>query len=796
LVYVDLGARGGEGGREGSVYSMLTCSYQSPGFNQAIEIAQLVHRAFLSDYNNARDFIWCLWGIEQSLRMKEFLYKICPRPAHRDEDIRFIDTILKAWKYCGLTIGSLIKWATECSGKDAVSAVMREHPSHYMNELFFMKLRPSDMTVICSRYLGNIDITCPTIIIKSRLGTGKTHSIKQIIRDGGFSRIIIVSARKSYTHYQHGELNMANDMPTKFVSYLDVPFGRLASVPYIIIQVESLHRVARDFVPYDLVILDECESILNQLHSIQTNGDNLISNHETLEKIVRTAGKCVMADAFVSDRTFSFARELRDSRGMRFIHNTFQPYERKGILLKGVDRDERVANIGGFCERIVEALKASKKIVVVWTSRKRGEWFIEKYLKMFKGVTWAFYNSQSSGEELAGLKNVEVAWRGIQCLMMTTSITVGINYAPSGEGFEFDEAFLYATSSSSLPRDIAQALLRVRVLKLNRLTYVLEARCSGVYGVRGMEAIETMMKGREEALTKGHPLIRWATIPTWARLNHYFNENEARISRSEYRGVLETYLIDCGYVLTEEGHLPCEKIVGLKLSDVSDELREWNSIPDIDYERMDDIYMDIKHGVATVKDIMAYKKTVFCAQFDMSACSVEDLKQLWGRFHGSGHEAAFWNVIREKRMTVEQLIEEEAGKRYSIMAGGSIKRREAIEKVLKVVGMRYSQQEIVLDAAGLEQVGGALCAIGGDVREGLGIRVGRNKGEWKVANTIDFIRAVLGEWGRCEVKSIVKRYKKCGTIIREYTLEINKGNKFWDIIHNYNINYDDLLIGV
>jgi hypothetical protein len=373
-----------------------------------------------------------------------------------------------------------------------------------------------------------------------------------------------------------------NSMPV-FESYLDHS-GSLAHLPYLILQAESLWRI-KGAERYDLVIMDESESILCQMHSVVTHGSHMIDNHVVLETVLRSAYRAVFADAFISDRTFHAVHELRhsqDSQETHFIENTYQPYDRTAIALAPVHKDKRVANLGALCERIMEALKAGRKIVVLWTSKKRGLWFAKQFLSN-TAYQHAFYHSGSSTEEVAGLRDVSATWRDIQCLMMTTSITVGLSYDPKIAEAEFDEAFLYGSSASAIPRDIAQSLLRVRVLKANRLTYVLETRAASSLEKRGFRGVAASLMAKEQQLIQQHPLVTWRTCPTWVRYNHCYNINEERVSRVEYREILQRYMIMSGYALLEETHVP-DAAMGLQVEIEDSDQLEWDRIDDISYD--------------------------------------------------------------------------------------------------------------------------------------------------------------------------------------------------------------------
>jgi hypothetical protein len=768
---------------------------ESPEFALVAALTAMLSVEFLSDYMSTRNLIWYLWTVEQTERMSALIHAVCERG--RNYSRRWVCDIISGWRYGAINIGSLIKWTMDSGATgDALKTILKQHKVNYNQELFTCHMTPQKHTILERRYLeSSVSFTedINTIIIKSHLGTGKTVAISEIIHGlNSNNRILIISPRKSYTYSQQGSL-------PDFTSYLDNPFGDLAHVSRLIIQVESLHRIGAGFKKYDLVILDEIESILNQLHSVKTNAGNLICNHEVLGLAVSTASKVIAADAFISDRTFNFSSCLRSAVATHYFENTFNPYKRMAVLLPSVERDTRVANIGGFCERICEALRAGRKIVVLWTSKRRGDWFVKNFLSGSDSAaySWIFYNSASSKEDQAGLRNVNDTWKEVQCLMMTTSITVGISYDPKIADVEFDEAFLYGSSASAMPRDIAQALFRVRSLKANKLTYVLDTRASyGGSELRGFSNIWNELAKKENKLIRGHPVVKWTTCPDWARYNFCYCENEERNSRAEYKAVLEEYLVRSGYSLVEEVHIPSEKVAAIEVSVENKEAIMWGNIDIIGDTTADDIYRAMKCGDATEEDMLCWKKWRFIGEF-RCGCDELVLKELWERFYEGGCEGRFWNVVMEKRWSVDDVARAEALKRYGCMAGDAIVKREVLGKFLKIVGMRHSQEAIVIGAERLEEIGVELVKVEREVREGLGLRASRSKGkEWKVANTIDFVTAVLEGWGCGKVESVVKKKKVNKETIREYSLKINQNNIFWDNILNSNIDYNENLIRI
>jgi hypothetical protein len=168
----------------------------------------------------------------------------------------------------------------------------------------------------------------------------------------------------------------------------------------------------------------------------------------------------------------------------------------------------------------------------------------------------------------------------------------------------------------------------------------------------------------------------------------------------------------------------------------------------------------------------------------------------WDKFFVNGNDKQFWNIVREKRMTVDSLVKKEADMRYAIMASGTIKAHGVLERFLKMVDMKCSQEEKVIDMDVLEELGVVLEPFEEELRDGLGLRKSqRKKKEWTVANTIEIIGTVLKNWGCCDVENVIKKTRnKNRDFIRLYTLKINSGNKLWaNILDKCNImGYEEI----
>lgn len=609
-----------------------------------------------------------------------------------------------------LTIASLYLRSKEANAEE----FNRIQRTHLLQELFDLCIVPPTRHEYDARYCHDLPLeNHSTLAIKAMLGTGKTTAIIRALKP--YRRILFISGRRSFTSYAHAELAREG---IHFSNYMNAK-GALAHHDLLFIQVESLWRLESDFNKYDLVILDESETICHQLHSIETNKDRLIKNHEMLGCIVATADKLIAADAFLSDRTMSLLRSLRNWDQTALIVNTHQPYQRTAVCLQTTATDARRSDLGSLVARIRAAIKAKRKIIVVWTSRRKGQAFADKYLKG-KDIKWRFYNSTSNAKERAELQNVSETWRDLDVLMYTSTITVGVSYDPADPKDQFDEAFLYASNASAVPRDVAQSLLRCRKLRLNRLTYTVEGRAPHRPDY-GRHNVAVWAQEKKRMLSFAYPTASWQSAPAWVNDNFVANENEHRLSRNFYAQVLLKYLKLCGY--QQETSLG-----NLEIRLEPETLPDWQGIPLLTALEAAEIADRVQAEEATQDEKVALLK--YKVQRRLKADAPEDVgPTIWRKFFQADRARAFWNIASEKQVSMDALVDEQAENRYDIFVESQLMQRTMLNRVLALLEMPHSQTGRLLTHEQLEAVVPELAKLENEARVVFGMRKSRRKGE-------------------------------------------------------------------
>ena len=530
----------------------------------ALMDALLVNRSWVNTYQGARDTIWAFWHEEQSDRMYDLLERI-ERPNHSREDSQFLRMTTRNYTPSEKPITlATIYWRLKELNPTGLAAIKAKFKTTHVYEIVGYN-RPPHWPVYerwqePSGHLQTLPEQHSTLLVDSHLGTGKTTQMKKIVKANSDKRILLISARRTFTASMFADWGEENG----FVNYLDVK-GCLADHKKVFVQVESLWRLlpveatqvteallhkssTGGVPPFDIVLMDEVESILAQCSPSSTHQDNYLKNMKVFSQVVRSAGRLIAMDAFITERSVEFLDAMRED--IALIHNPYQPYKRVAIRTPANNIRESTSY---FWKSVLTAVKAGKRVVIPCGSQKQGKAF-EKMLKA-NNITYYFYHSGDDRKMRSEtLLNVNEHWAKVQVLLYTPSITIGINY----DAVEtFDSLFMYASAAGGIPRDMFQGSLRARKINDDTLIYCLDKRAIRPSRL-GLEEIESFYETRllvnRVALTElcGYDLKNFHELEPWNKKLVYRNENEKNVSIAECEAVFNWYLEKCGYTVTTQ----------------------------------------------------------------------------------------------------------------------------------------------------------------------------------------------------------------------------------------------------
>ena len=140
--------------------------------------------------------------------------------------------------------------------------------------------------------------------VRASLGSGKTQQLVEILNvpDCPYQQVLMVSFRRTFA------ANMATRLGLD--SYMDIAGRNIKLTEHrrLIIQVDSLHRLSFEQISgIDLLVLDEIESILDQLLSVSRKQRDVA---ELFTQILRRSSNILAMDGNLSDRTTELLSRL------------------------------------------------------------------------------------------------------------------------------------------------------------------------------------------------------------------------------------------------------------------------------------------------------------------------------------------------------------------------------------------------------------------------------------------------------------------------------------------------------
>ncbi len=308
------------------------------------------------------------------------------------------------------------------------------------------------------------------IAIKAPMGCGKSYDLRKIFEerdnygDYVYPSICYYSCKRAFAS------SMVADFEEHgFVNYLDVEEKHtIKDIDRIICSVESIHW-ARD--KYDIVIIDESESIADNLMGEMFKKNKPIECSINIYDMIKNSSKVMIMDAYITTRSFNMIKDIMgkdiENKKCHYLINEYQ-YEPREYY----DLDKEL-----FVNAIKAHIEEGKRCAVVCGSKKLSE-----YIKDSVECDMKAYDNSNP---LPNTCDVNKEWRDCQLLIYTPTITAGISYDPKVNGKKdiekhFDNLFIYCVNKGSCHfRDTIQAHKRVRDFKSNKVYICINDKFKG-----------------------------------------------------------------------------------------------------------------------------------------------------------------------------------------------------------------------------------------------------------------------------------------------------------------------------
>ena len=322
-------------------------------------------------------------------------------------------------------------------------------------------------TTFNERYL-NYDFIYPyyqqnkVLAIKSPYGTGKTQFLAKLFEQLPTDKsILFITPRVSLSYTQ------LKSFP-HFYHYQNKTITEITNAKQLIIQLDSIYKLDNTnttnkilinnsklfvkyqtpkeqptdtHIKYDIIALDEIESLLYHLSFNKINNRNIF---KILSNLCHDSDKIIALDGDFSNRSHHFLQNiLTNNQQIAILENTYKPSPKHFIFTN---------NQGEYYKDIDDALNDKKKIVIICLTLETSEYFYSRYSDKYKVI---IHNSIQNDK--AGLSDVNEHWK-CDLLIYTSTIETGCDHNTPW----FDNCYIVLSDKGTTPRALMQMNYRVR----------------------------------------------------------------------------------------------------------------------------------------------------------------------------------------------------------------------------------------------------------------------------------------------------------------------------------------------
>ena len=601
------------------------------------------------------------------------------------------------------------------------------------------------------------------LCINSCMGSGKTTSICKWIKENNPKRVVVLSPRisfaKSITHEYNEKIG---EDQQKFKCYKDMKNSDIATCNRIVISMESLYKLSYEFCmknPFDLVVVDECQANLASHTCKETNGKNFDTNSETFYGMLRSSHKILFCDAFINAKTLDF---LTYFQLPTLFLNYKRPMDmRKATILESAKKDDYDA----LLPYIIDDLQEDKKVYVCITSAKRAnEWALTLERK-FPDKRFRLY-SKGAGKEI---DDVRREW-DVDCVITTTTITVGINYDIPNH---FNKCYMsFSSKAKNNVVDLFQCHYRVRHLIDNQvMVHIVDMPeqnnpCDKVDILNNLNWFE---------LHKKELFDLFELAPLYLKKLLCYNQLEHNLSVSRLTNLVYAFLVECNYDIevkkTTASNVPIVK--------VSQEITPFNLIPLIEKDEFNELILKRGRGVVLDDD-------------DKDKITKYEFVKFFSDGHtdewvDNNYDDEFWKIFNEYRQTklnnirAEKKVKNDLSglsnlcskehqvNQLAVMSSHRSSKVYSMIGILKDLGLDYSQK--VGETISKERINEWCHKVRKDemnIRNVFNIRDQRKvKKDMTDGNCISLLNSIFKDYGYTQLKQVRQTVTINGKQVRD-----------------------------
>jgi hypothetical protein len=304
------------------------------------------------------------------------------------------------------------------------------------------------------------DVSIKALAVKSVYATGKTYMLDHIIKKNNFKRILWISHRQLFSQ----------DIRSRFKDFAihnELSNEEISLANKLIISPESLYKlfVNGKFTKYDLIIIDESESVIEQFHSPTHTKDHLANFQDFYDYILTMSKKIITLDADLDCTTIDLIKDFN----FISIHNKYKSsLARQYHILK--DNDKSFAeHEKAFINMILQDLKKGKNISVVTLGASFGlslkKTIIDYLPELENKIMYHYSGGDDSDKDILKDVNGKLGWSAYRLLIYSPQIGAGIDFNVLNH---FDKVYGYIANTAPAS-EFMQMCNRVRSIKNDKI---------------------------------------------------------------------------------------------------------------------------------------------------------------------------------------------------------------------------------------------------------------------------------------------------------------------------------------
>jgi hypothetical protein len=438
----------------------------------------------------------------------------------------------------------------------------------------------------------------------SQMNTGKTRALKHILsiylKANKDAKILVISTRRSYANNSYQDIYSKHG----FANYIGMTGQEMKIEDKIVISLESFHNLTISEKKYfDLVILDEIESILTQFFSETLDNRNACYN-EFMDTL-KYANKIIMCDADIGPRSIEFAESI--SSNSLILRNLYKGQPRKFIMMN----DQTI-----YENMIRNDINDGKNIAVATLCRTYGLALRDKLIAEYPDIADKIvcFHGKMDSKIKNELNDVRTHLTKYRVFIYTTTISCGVNYDIPNH---FYKVYGFIIGHKGSPREFLQMIGRIRLpidtdvrvllasnvsKRLYSLIFPLEYAekyCASILPKIKTDTLQVWHNNENGCLFRSNIQVK----SMWNRLRSYFvQENELNNTNNNILSMLKILIGEKSDIFEAEFESGSVKKTEMKTN--IDRILEVENVTDAVYDKLK---IKAKKGVSERENLIMEK---------------------------------------------------------------------------------------------------------------------------------------------------------------------------------------------